>query len=320
MAGCVCCVLLSIYKLTVSSSSFSVTKTWFRPYDTDSFIADVMPPGYKCTHVPHSEGRGGGVEFFIRDDIDFKVLPQLCINTFESISVRLSIGNTQDIIFREDILNSDLIKHPHKTSSLPSHQYFTTFHDILNRHAPVNRKKVPLHPNKGFMNSDILLTKHLKRKYEHGWHRDKSAINRIRYLAAVNCYNFLLEVSKRRHSSPVIAENNGNPKALWNTFKKILHKSLTIILTDHVSPKDQANSFGHFSMTKLRKSKLHYSHRPQSRPSINNSALSSFEPVSEDDILKIIKSSPTKSCDLDPMPTSLAKECADNLITPLPIS
>ena len=52
------------------------------------------------------------------------------------------------------------------------------------------------------------------------------------------------------------------------------------------------------------------------RPSMNNSALSSFEPVSEEDILKILKSS-TKSCDLDPIPTSLVKDCADILITPI---
>ena len=53
------------------------------------------------------------------------------------------------------------------------------------------------------------------------------------------------------------------------------------------------------------------------RPSINNSALSSFEPVSEDDILKILESSPTKSHDLDPIPIPLVKKCADILITPI---
>ena len=71
-----------------------VTETWLRPDDTDCFIASVTPPGYKCTHVPHPEGRGGGVGFFIRDDIDFKVLPQPCFNTFESVSVHLSMPRT----------------------------------------------------------------------------------------------------------------------------------------------------------------------------------------------------------------------------------
>ena len=268
--------------------------------DTDGFIASVTPPGYKCTHVPRPEGRGGGVGFFIRDDIDFKVLPQPCFNTFESISVHLSTGNAQDIVFhtvyrpppnvskanfiedfssfvegaalscceiiilgdlnlrldkqdgwsqkfndslcqynftqiidspthihghildvvcvmdtfskavctmvtaglsdhlgitflvnipikalckfrqvntrkihkinitdfREDILNSDLIKHPHTTASLLSHQYFNTLRNILDKHAPIKRKMAPSHPDKGFVNSDILSAKRLKRNCE----------------------------------------------------------------------------------------------------------------------------------------------------------
>ena len=108
------------------------------------------------------------------------------------------------------------------------------------------------------------------------------------------------------------------PIALWTTFKKILHKSSTIILPGHVSPKDLANSFVHFFSDKIMKIRTTLqSSAPVSitRLSINNSALSSFEPVSEDDILKILKSSPTKSCDLDPIPTSLVKECTDILNT-----
>ena len=127
--------------------------------------------------------------------------------------------------FREDILNCDLIKHPHTTASLLSHQYFNALRNILDKHAPIKRKMVPLHPDKGFVNSDILSSKRLKRKCERIWRSNNSAVNWSRYRAAVNRYNFLLEQSRCRHYSTVIAENNGNPKALWNTFKKILHKS-----------------------------------------------------------------------------------------------
>ena len=42
--------------------------------------------------------------------------------------------------------------------------------------------------------------------------------------------------------------------------------------------------------------------------------LDSFTEVSEDDIRKIIHSSPTKSCALDPLPTWLLKKCEDELI------
>ena len=69
------------------------------------------------------------------------------------------------------------------------------------------------------MNSDIRSAKRLKLKYELVWCRDNSTINRIRYHAAVNCYNFPLEVSRRRHYSTVIAEKKGNPKAMWNIIQ-----------------------------------------------------------------------------------------------------
>ena len=222
--------------------------------------------------------------------------------------------------FKEDILNSDLIKHPHRTASLLSHQYFNTLRSILDKHAPIKRKMAPVHPDKGFVNSDILSAKRLKRKCERVWRSNNSAINRRRYRAAVNRYNFLLEQSRRRHYSTVIAENNGNPKALWNTFKKILHKTSTIILPDHISPTDLANTFGHFFSDKIVKIRVALeSSVPVSLtiPKSNSSALTSFEPVSEDDILKILRSSNTKSSDLDPIPTALVKECADILVTPI---
>ena len=67
--------------------------------------------------------------------------------------------------FREDILNSDLIKHLHMTASLLSHQYFNTLHSILHKHAPIKRKMAPFHPDRGFVNSDILSVMRLKQKY-----------------------------------------------------------------------------------------------------------------------------------------------------------
>ena len=167
---------------------------------------------------------------------------------------------------------------------------------------------------------EFLRKTRLKRKCERVWRSNNSTINRSRYRAAVNHYSFLLEQSRRRHYSTVIAENNGNPKALWYSFKKILHKSSTIILPDHISPIDLANTFGHFfsdKIVKIRvalKSSVPVSH---TRPNGNTSALSSFEPVSEDDILKILRSSNSKSCDLDPIPTALVKKCADILATPI---
>ena len=117
-----------------------------------------------------------------------------------------------------------------------------------------------------------------------------------------------------------MTENQGNPKALWNCFRKILHRSSGAVLPDYTNKTDLANTFCKFFYDKILKIRS----TPQSsipslvtRPNPTKNTLSSFTPVSEEELLKILKSSPSKSCDLDPIPTSLVKECADILITPI---
>ncbi|XP_038044104.1 uncharacterized protein LOC119718766 [Patiria miniata] len=46
-----------------------------------------------------------------------------------------------------------------------------------------------------------------------------------------------------------------------------------------------------------------------------NSTLSSFQPVTCNDVKRLILKSATKSCTLDPIPTSLLKQCLDSLLT-----
>ena len=48
-----------------------------------------------------------------------------------------------------------------------------------------------------------------------------------------------------------------------------------------------------------------------------NALLASFEPATVDEVRKIIMCSPNKSCDLDPLPTTLLKACLDTLFKPL---
>ena len=222
--------------------------------------------------------------------------------------------------FRIDILKSDLIRCPYKTASLLSHQYFNTLRSLLDKHAPIMKKNIPRHAKTGFMNCDILKAKRLKRKYERAWRRENSASNRGRYRAAINHYNFLLEKAKCNLYSNFVAENQGNPKTLWNSFKKILHRSSVAVLPDYTNKTDLANTFCKFFYDKILKIRSTLQSTAPSlvtRPNPTKNTLSSFTPVSEEELLKILKSSPSKSCDLDPIPTSLVKECADILITPI---
>ena len=45
--------------------------------------------------------------------------------------------------------------------------------------------------------------------------------------------------------------------------------------------------------------------------------LTCFEPATSEEVRKLILKSPTKTCALDPIPTSLLKSCVDVLLTPI---
>ena len=137
---------------------------------------------------------------------------------FQDVSIH-KIHKINILDFRTDILKSDLIRCPYKTASLLSHQYFNTLGSLLDKHAPIKKKNIPRHAKTGFMNSDILKAKRLKRKYERAWRHENSASNCSRYWAAINHYNFLLEKSKCNHYSNIVAENQGNLR-LCGTISK----------------------------------------------------------------------------------------------------
>ena len=88
-------------------------------------------------------------------------------------------------------------------------------------------------------------------------------------------------------------------------------------------PKDSsnsnlANSFSSYFIEKIRNIRSGF---PSLSPRVTSHkdipAFSDFHRVSTDDVNKIILSSPTKSCTLDPWPTFLVKDYIDILIEPI---
>ena len=195
-----------------------------------------------------------------------------------------------------DIVNSELIQAPYKTASLLSHQYFHTLRNILDKHAPVHECKTPQHINKGFINSEILAAKRHKRKLEREWRRDNSAINRSRYLATVNHFNRLVECAKTKYYSDMVRENEDN---LWNSIKKILHRSPKMVLPDYTTMNSLVNTFGRYfadKIAKLRSGLLSTDVNPPVSGSYKSKFVS-FRTMSEEEVLKISQhSSISPSC------------------------
>ena len=91
-------------------------------------------------------------------------------------------------------------------------------------------------------------------------------------------------------------KNEDNPKTLWNSKKKVLHTSPKIVLPDHTTINSLINTFGRYftdKIAKLRSGLLSTDVDPPVSPSYKNKFVS-FPTMSEEEVLKIIKSTPKK--------------------------
>ena len=189
-----------------------------------------------------------------------------------------------------DIVNSELIQAPYKTASFLSHHYFHTVRNLLDKHTSTHEHKTPHQLNKWFINSEIMAAKRHEPKLEREWRRDNSAINRSRYRAAVNHFNHLLECAKTKYYSKMVRKNEDNPKALWNSIKKVIHRSPKIVLPEHTTINSLINTFGKYfsdKIPKLRSGLLSTDAEPPVSGSYKNMFVS-FWTMSEDEGLKIM--------------------------------
>ena len=118
-----------------------------------------------------------------------------------------------------------------------------------------------------------------------------------------------------------IEENMDNPQKLWKSINQVLHKKEASPLPDCSDQTVLANDFGNFFKNKIDKIRAAFqlnvdTGEPPSPPP-SPPKLQTFRPVTEDEVRKLISSSPNKQCMLDPCPTFILKTCIDHLALPI---
>ena len=118
----------------------------------------------------------------------------------------------------------------------------------------------------------------------------------------------------------IIAEHSGDHRSLWQAFNEILHRCPKLHLPDHSSIEAFTNNFSSFLINKI--SIIRSSFPPGScsnalTPSNTREVLHNLTHVADDEMRRFVLSAPCKSSDLDPIPTSLSKDCIDILVTPI---
>ena len=144
--------------------------------------------------------------------------------------------------------------------------------------------------------------------------------NRSIFRRQINYCNKIIADTKNKFYANSINSVKENPKKLWKELNNILHRNPVSTLPDSNCSKSLADTFSSFFSDKI-------SHIRASFPRINTfstsnqplniPAFTTFKNITEEQLLKIIQSCPTKPCLLDPWPTFLVKEYIDILIKPI---
>ena len=209
--------------------------------------------------------------------------------------------------FHSDILSSDLIKKPEKDLSALCQQYNSVLSSILNKHAPVSTKTLPKKTPTLWMTPEIMKAKTLRYNLERTWRRSRTHLDRSRYKQQCHLCNRMMTKAKSKYLADVIAENSDNPRRLWNSINNILHRIPPPALPEFTSVKSLCDHFSRKISVPNFQIKYRIFHK------CKNQKLDpkwTFLNVRQ-------KSSSSKSCDLDPIPTSVLKNCLDILITPI---
>ena len=198
---------------------------------------------------------------------------------------------------------------------------------VLDAHAPLRVKRVSNRPKLPWFNDSLRGEIKERRKLEKRWLANRSdseaykKFHNQRRLVA----NLFGKAEKSFFTSK-LQENAGDYKAIFATCNQLLNRKADLPLPESASTQDLADEFNMFFVDKITKirTKLDednatgepYDGCEKKHKLKDSSLMNSFRLVSDENIMKLVRSAPTKSCEKDPVPTALLKS---NLQAALPL-
>ena len=131
----------------------------------------------------------------------------------------------------------------------------------------------------------------------------------------------MMSDARRRYYADCFNETSDNPRTLWKTINNILNRTHSPSIPDFSDIKSLSESFSKFFIDKIEKIRMNFTNDVHNMPDIKSptvkSRMTCFELATAHEVRKLIINSPSKTCDLDPIPTELLKSCLDVLLVPI---
>jgi hypothetical protein len=224
-------------------------------------------------------------------------------------------------LFLSDLLNSTLVSDPPQSLNTLVDCYNHTLRFLLDKHAPlITKLPSRLSSSKPWFSDSLRTARSACRSAESVWKSTHSAADFSVFKTIRNKYHKLVLATKKTYYSNIVQSSSENPRRLWNTINNLLHRHGAAKFPSTISLTTVAEHFASFFSDKISKLYLSVCGKPSALsphslepPSVPPEFLT-FLPASESEIFKILHDSANKNCDLDPIPTSLVKQCSNVLI------
>ena len=182
--------------------------------------------------------------------------------------------------------------------------------------APLTRRKISLRPKNPWFDSELKTHKRQMRKLEKKWLRHKMDPYWTAYKSTRNSYYSILKTKKKATLRIKFAEFNKEPKKIHTLMKNLTTKQQPVQWPEHTSDDNLVEDFANFFLEKITKIRESLKDKPIYTPTpMDAPKLQEFKALEENDVHRVILSLRTKTCKLDPVPTTIFKMLLPKILT-----
>ena len=154
------------------------------------------------------------------------------------------------------------------------------------------------------------------------WRRSRLECDRLKYIHQCGIVNHLLRSSKEAYYSKFVKENSSDSRKLFKSVNMLLYRNSDACYPTAKSDSDLACAFADFFMQKIDRLRSEIGKSATDLTTISETVqcfsgemkLQSFKSLTNNEVLRLIKSGTIKSCSLDPLPASIMTKCCHALL------
>ena len=261
----------------------------------------------------------------------FQISCQLDCSSKKQISFR-NLKNVDLNVFRNDIenkvdyfLSNSNVNNFEETVLL----FKEVFSSVVNAHAPIMTKTVQVQNTPGWIDSEFKQARSERRRFYKIWKRTQTIPDRERYVISRRDVNNLSIVKRKQYFSKCISESSSSQRDLFKICNSLLDVKRSTSLPDCENSALLANKFNQYFVQKITDIRNNMLTVDVDSIYINKlsygiggagcarSTLSRFNPISQEELKKIIMSRKIKTCAQDTFPAELLRACLDQVLPAL---